>query len=196
MQKLVDRITSYCLNEELIRPEETPWFRYGLEKKLTTIIVGIPFLIIAFTISTFLCAISFFTTYFFIRKYVGGYHAKNVWGCLAFSLLLELVFLGVLPHLLTTPVILGVLGISFFVVLRLAPYNHPNMHLSSEEIKCCRKRGLLRICLSVLVGVVACLVGIREIANGCTIGIVMATTLLCLGYITDWRNMHSGKKYN
>lgn len=196
MQRLVDRITRYCVNEDLIKQEEIQWFRYSLERKLSMLFVGIPFLIIAFTISNSLCAISFFSTYFFVRKYIGGYHAKTIWGCLAFSLLLELVFLGMLPHLLTIPVLLGVLGISFFAIFRLAPYNHPNMHLTTEEIRGCRQRGLLRTCLVMLVGIIACFAKIKEIANGCTIGIAMAATLLCLGYIYDWRKPHHEKQQN
>lgn len=196
MQKLVDTITRYCIDEELIKSEEAPWFRYVLAKKISTILVGIPFLILAFAISNFLSAISFFATYFFVRKYIGGFHAKTVLGCLSFSLLMELVFLGVLPYLITTPVLLGILGISVLAILTLAPYNHPNLHLTHEEKKACRKRGCKRICAASFIGAVACLTGYREIANGCTIGIAMATSLLCLGYIHDWRNTLYEKQKN
>lgn len=194
MQKIVDRITRYCVNEKIVSPEDVPWLKYGLEKRISTIIVGVPFLIIAYTISNFLCASSFFVTYFYVRKYIGGYHAKSVLGCLAFSLLLELVFLGMLPHLLTTPVLLGVLGISVFSTLKFAPYNHPNLHLSHEEIKACQKSGRQRVCVASLIGAIACLAGLKDIANGCTIGIAMVTALLCLGYINDWRNTYYERK--
>lgn len=145
MQKLVDRITRYCIDEELIKSEDAPWFKYVLAKRISTIFVGIPFLILAFVISNFLSAISFFATYFFVRKYIGGFHAKTVWGCLSFSLLMELVFLGVLPYLITTPVLLGMLGISVLAILKLAPYNHPNLHLTHEEKKACRKSNVSKL---------------------------------------------------
>lgn len=103
MQKLIDKLTDYCVKEAFIKPEEVLWFKYGLEKRLSTIIVGIPFLIIAFLISDFLCAISFFATYFFVRKYIGGYHAKTVYGCIIFSLTVELVFLIVVRYVINTP---------------------------------------------------------------------------------------------
>lgn len=196
MHRLVNKITGYCVNEELIKPEDVPWLKYGLEKRISTIIVGIPFLIVALTISNYLCAISFFATFFFVKKYIGGYHANTIWGCLAFSLLLELVFLGWLPHLLTAFVFWGILGLSILAILKLAPYNHPNLHLTPEEIAICRKTGHRRICIASLFGAIAYLAGNEEIAQGCTIGIVMAATLLCLGYIHDWRKAHYEKQQN
>ena len=190
MHKIVDKLTYYCLNEELIKSEDVPWFKYGLEKRISTIIVGIPFLIIAFLISSFLCAVSFFASYFFVRKYIGGYHAKSVLGCIFFSLLMEIVFLGCLPYLINTPFLSGIHVISIVAVFLLAPYNHPNMHLSLDEITVCKKKGRHRICIATLICLIVQLAEGSEIAKGCTIGIVMAATLLCFGYIFNWRNTY------
>lgn len=122
MEWLVDGIARYCVKEGILTSQDISWFKYGLEKRISTILVGIPFLIIAFMLSDFLCAISFFITYFFVRKYLGGYHAKTVWGCVAFSLSIELIFLGVLKHILNLPVIFAIIGISIIATLKLAPY--------------------------------------------------------------------------
>ena len=196
MQKLVNRIIQYCVNEQLVHAEDIPWFRYGLEKRIATIVVGIPFLIISFFVAPPTRAISFFATYFFVRRYIGGYHAKTVQGCIVFSLLIELVFLGGLPYLLNARGYLVILIISLAAVLALAPHNHPNMHFSSDEIDLCRKKGHQRVCLASLVAAIAYWAGKKEIANGCTIGITMAATLLCLGYIQNWRNVPYEKQHN
>lgn len=189
MRKLIGTITNYCIKKDLIQPEQISWFQYGLEKKIVTLFVGIPFLVIAFAISSWLCAISFFVTYFFIRKYADGYHAKTIWGCLFFSLLVELFFIGILPKMLNMPLRFLLLSICFPAVWIFAPYNHPNMHLSVDEAKYCQKHARFRICLSTFLATVFSLTELSEIANGCTIGIAMATTLLCLGYIMNWRNI-------
>jgi accessory gene regulator B len=194
MQKIVDRITRYCVNEKIVSPEDVPWLQYGLEKRISTLIVGIPFLIVAFAISNFLCALSFFFSYFYVRKYSGGYHAKTICGCLTFSLLLVLIFLGILPYLLTPKVLWGLLGISILTILRLAPYNHPNLHLTSDEIKACQKSEHIRVYVASLICLFAFLAGFQDIAYGSTIGIAMVATLLCLGYIHDWRNTHNERK--
>lgn len=189
MRKLIGTITNYCIKKDLIQPEQISWFQYGLEKKIVTLFVGIPFLIIAFAISSWLCAISFFATYFFVRKYADGYHAKTIWGCLFFSLVVELFFIGILPKMLNMPLRFLLLSICFPAVWIFAPYNHPNMHLSVDEAKYCQKHARFRICLSTFLATVFSLTELSEIANGCTIGIAMATTLLCLGYIMNWRNI-------
>lgn len=194
MHKFVDAITKYCIDEGIVKVDDAPWLKYGLEKRIATLVVGIPFFILALTISDFSCSISFFFTYFFVKKYIGGYHAKTIWGCLLFSLLMELAFLMILPRLLTTPTLLVILVGSVLSILKLAPYNHPNLHLTQEEVKACQERGHQRIYISALVTVVAWFTGIREIAKGCAIGIVMASALLCLGYINDWRNAQYERK--
>lgn len=60
MQRFVDKLTQYCLKEEIIHSEDVSWFRYSLEKRISTVLAGIPFLTPAFVISNFLCAVSFF----------------------------------------------------------------------------------------------------------------------------------------
>lgn len=196
MHRIVDRIIQYCISEDLVTQEDVPWFRYGLERRISSIIVGIPFLILAVVISGFFSASSFFITYFIIRKYLGGYHAKTVWGCLFCSLLMELLFLGVLSHFLFTSVLFVVLILCTLAILFLAPYNHPNLHLTAEEKKICRQKCILRFCVVLLADMFFFIIGMREIANGCTIGIAMATALLCMGYINDWRNISHGKEPN
>ena len=188
MRRIIDKIIHYYVSEEIVAQEHIPWLQYGLERKISTIIVGIPFFVLALLATDFLTAISFFATYFLIKKYLGGYHAKTIWGCLVLSLFLELLFLVVLSHYLFIPFSFIILILCTLTILILAPYNHPNLHLTSEEIKGCQKKVRLRLCFILIVAAISHLVGIREITKGCTISIAMATALLCLGYINDWRN--------
>ena len=188
MRRIVDKIIQYYIREELVAQEDIPWLQYGLERKISTIIVGIPFFILALFATDFLSAISFFATYFLIKRHLGGYHAKSIWGCLILSLFLELLFLVFLYRYLFMPFSLIVLILCALAILMLTPYNHPNLHLTSAEIKGCQRKVSLRLCFILAVAAFSYLAGIREITNGCTISIAMATTLLCLGYINDWRH--------
>lgn len=196
MPKFVERTVQYCVSADFISQEDAPWFRYCLEKRISTIIVGVPFFILALIMSNFLCAISFFSTYFFIKKYLGGYHAQTMWGCLGFSLLMELLFLGFLPHFMNAIVFFLLWVLCILLILKLAPYNHPNLHLTHKEVEGCRKKVRQRLCFILVVTIIMCLAGIGEIASGCTIGIAMATALLCMGYINNWRNTHNGTECN
>lgn len=194
MAIIIEKIIRYCVREKLVRIEDVPWFQYSLEKIISTTIVGIPFFILAVLISDFLCAISFFFTYFFIKKYLGGYHAKTIWGCMGFSLLLELLFLGFFPNFLNTLVYVAILILCSFIIMKLAPYNHPHLHLTPKEIVSCRQKVRLRLCFILVVDIISYWFGIIELTNGCTIGIAMATALLCMGYINDWRKTHPWKR--
>ena len=187
MLKITNKITTYCVREKIVKQEDVLWFQYSLEKKFTTIIIGIPFFILALVISNLLYAISFFGTYFYIKKYLGGYHAKTIWGCLVLSLLFELLFLGIISHFLHEPISFILLTVCTLAILILAPYNHPNLHLTLEEAKMCHKKSILRLFSILMIIIVSFIAGFDAVSNGCTIGIAMATALLCLGYINDWR---------
>ena len=196
MPKFVDRTIQYCVSSDYITQEDAPWFQYCLEKRISTIVVGVPFFILALIMSNFLSAISFFFTYFFIKKYLGGYHTQTIWGCLGVSLLMESLFLGFLPHLLNATILFVLWVLCALLILKFAPYNHPNLHLTHKEVEACRKKVKHRLCFVLAVAIIMHLTGIWEIANGCTIGIAMATALLCMGYIYNWRITHNGKKSN
>ena len=42
MQKLVNKVANYCVNKELIRAEDIPWFVYGLESRIPTFSACLP----------------------------------------------------------------------------------------------------------------------------------------------------------
>lgn len=47
MKSLVDWFTNYCISNALISKDNEAWFRYGLEKRICTWVVLIPFTFIA-----------------------------------------------------------------------------------------------------------------------------------------------------
>lgn len=187
MHSLVVRFAQYCMEKQIIENKHFDWFVYGLEKRLSTFFLSIPFAILAIAISNAPCAISFFLSFFFLRGYIGGFHARTVLGCLIISLLSEsAIFLLVYP-LLSQIVILCIAIICIVCIFILSPYNHPNMHLTGEEITACRKKGRIRAFVISSVIAFTFILGLDEIAKGLTLGIALTTAMLCMGYIYDRR---------
>lgn len=187
MHSLVVRFAQYCMQKQIIENKHFDWFVYGLEKRLSTFLLSIPFAILAIVTSNIPCAASFFLAFFFLRGYIGGFHASTVLGCLIISLLSEsAIFLLVYP-LLSQIFILCIVIICIVCIFILSPYNHPNMHLTSEEITACRKKGRIRAVVISSGITFTCILGLDEIAKGLTLGIVLTTAMLCLGYIYDRR---------
>ena len=187
MHSLVVRFAQRCVEKQIIENKHVDWFVYGLEKRFSTLMLSIPFVILAIAISNLPCAISFFISFFVLREYIGGFHANTVWGCLIISLLSEsALFFLVYPFL--SPIAVACITIVSIVYIYIrSPYNHPNMHLTDKEITACRKKGRIRAFVISSVITFTCILGLDEIAKGLTLGIALTTAMLCLGYIYDRR---------
>lgn len=187
MHSLMVRFAHFCVEKQIIESKHFDWFVYGLEKRLSTIILSIPFVILAIVVSNLPCAISFFLSFFVLREYIGGFHANTVWGCLIISLLSEAALFFLVHPFLSPIAIVCITIVSITCIYILSPYNHPNMHLTDKEIAACRKKGRIRAFVVSSVIAFTCILGQDEIAKGLTLGIALTTAMLCLGYIYDRR---------
>lgn len=190
MNSLLDWFTDYCISNELISKENEAWFRYGLEKRLCTLVVLIPFAIIAVYLSGVWTAMSYIISFLYLRSQANGYHAKTHWGCFVGSLLLELFFLMVIEPMLNASWVLVLVSIAVLVVFLLAPYNHPMMNLDSQEFAACKKAARIH-CILLAISCYACVFfGLYEIAEGISLGCVMTSTLLVLAKLTERRSQY------
>lgn len=190
MNSLLDWFTNYCINNQLISKDSEVWFRYGLEKKLCTLIVLVPFAIIAVRISGFWTALFFITSFFYLRSRTNGYHAKTHLGCFTGSLLLELFFLMVIEPILDAIWVLVLVSITVMVVFALAPYNHPMMNLDDHEYAACKRAARIRCILLALFCFGCLLCGFHNTADGITLGCAMTSALLVFAKITERRRRY------
>lgn len=190
MHGLLDRFINYCINNQLVSRDNEAWLRYCLEKRISTLIVFIPFAIIAVLISGFWTAFLFITSFFYLRSQTNGYHAKTHWGCFIGSLLLELLFAMFIEPMLDTVGILVLVSISTMVVFTLAPHNHPMMNLDAQEYSACKKAARIR-CIQLALSCFAFLFcGFLRIAKGISLGCAMTSTLLVFAKITERRSRY------
>ncbi len=191
MQICVNRITCYLLKRGIITDTDTEMFRYGLEKRLSTLMVAIPFFILAVFLIGILPSGAFFFGFFFLRSKTNGIHARTPAICLLSSLAMEIVFvLCIFPFL--SSFIKGIISLlCLFLVFRYAPYVHPNLPLSEEEIALVRKQARMRVIVLIFISWIAGFLGWHDFSNGVTLGMAMAVLVLCLPYIlkTKRRNL-------
>ena len=187
MNSLLDRMVNYILSNQVVSAEKEAWLRYGLEKRIYTLLVYIPFSILAVLLAGFWTAVFFMGSFFHLRSKTNGIHAKSAIACLFGSVLLELLFLGLFLPYLNEISIVTLIAISLIVVYLLAPYNHPNMNLTTEEYIACKKISRIRATQLAFLVVLLISCGLIEIAKGISLGYTMASALLGLAYISDWR---------
>lgn len=194
MEAIVEKLVSYCITNGYVDSNNEDWLRYGIEVRLVTMYVLIPFFVLACFLVGPLCAIPFFASFFFLKRFTGGYHAKSPHGCLFISLLLEVVFLAIIHPRLNSVGILLIDFLCFISIFLLAPYNHPGLHLTTKERNAlvCASR---RTAIILILGNLLCMYGgLTSISKGIASGIAMAAFSLCLAYIIDWRKTHENTK--
>ena len=183
MHNCVTAITRCCIKNGTIDEDQAAWFQYGLEKRITTILVAIPFLIIAVCMTSITSAAFFFLSFFLLRTRTNGYHAKTFAGCITVSLIVEII-LCICFYPLLTPVVSWVLCIACsFLIFKFAPYVHKNLPLTREAISVCQKSARRRICALDVVFVCFLYIGFDHAAKGIIMGITMASGMLCFPYI-------------
>lgn len=195
--KPIDSFTNLCLNNGYITQEQAPWLRYGLEKRISTFLISIPMLIVGSWISSPAMAVSFYTSFCLLRSRTNGIHAKSFGGCFILSLLTEVVFLGVLPRLWNNVVAIVLLIASTISIYFLAPYNHPNMDLSSEEVVECAQSAKRRLFALILFLFIMHILQFNQLAAGVLLGIVMVAVTLTFAYIPKGeRQYEKTEKYH
>ena len=184
MHKCISMLTDYCVQHNLVERSNADWLRYGLEKRLSTIVVAIPFFILAVLLTNFQTACALYFAFFFLRTQTNGYHARTVRECLAISLVLEVVLCICANPLLNTSVRRILIAcICTYVVFRYAPFVHPNLPLTSTAVYVLRRKSRRRVCLLSALILLAQLLHFTDIASGLSLGITLASIMLCISHI-------------
>ncbi len=188
MSRWLEKFSIQCLKSGIVTEDQLPWFIYGIEKRLSTAITSIPFLLLAMILTTPYSSISMFLSFSLLRRRASGYHAHSIKSCLFISISVEIVLCIFLYPLLHLRTILLLLGMCTPVIFRLAPYKHLNMQFSDEEVYACQTSSRAIICMLAISAIITYAAGLHEISKGLTIGISMTTVFLCIAYILEWRN--------
>lgn len=75
-------LEQYCIDNNILPPEDFPWLRYGIEKRLLSIAGIVISVTLASALSDPYTAISFCGSFYYLRSRTNGYHAKTVRSCL------------------------------------------------------------------------------------------------------------------
>ena len=183
--KLIESFVGMCIQKEYVSANEAQWLRYALEKRITSVVAFAPLLLVGLLTTNPARMLAFFITFYMLRSRTNGYHAKSVGGCILYSMVGEVFYLIVLPVLWNEIIAFTALSMSIILIWLYAPYNHPNMDLSSEEITACAKSA--KWLLSMLIIVLSALYVWKQyqLALGILLGIVMTASTLAIAYCSQ-----------
>lgn len=181
----IDTLVGICIQKGYVSQDETPWLRYALERRIISLIAFVVLFIIGLLITTPTTLLAFLITFCTLRSRTNGYHAKSVGGCLFYSILGEVFYLRVLPNVWNDVFAFIALAVSIILIWFFAPYNHPNMDLSPEEVVACAKSAKWRV--STLIVALSVLDALQQyqLALGIILGIVMTASTLIMAYCSQ-----------
>lgn len=180
--KRISSFVEMCVERDYVSEDRAEWLQYALEKRILTVMGFVPLLILGFMIAHPATVIGFLIAFCLLRTRTNGFHAKSVARCLLYSIAGEVFFLKALPMLWNDIIAFVSLILSGALIWFLAPYNHPNMHLSSEEVTACAKSAKWRLSILLLTMVILYSQKWEPIALGIILGIVMAASTLAMAY--------------
>lgn len=180
--KRVDMFVRICIEKGYVSQERAEWLQYALEKRIVTLFCFVPLLSLGLLMAKPATVAGFFMAFCLLRTQTNGFHAKSVGGCLICSIIGEVLFLKILPLVWNNTIRCVFLGVSCFLIWLLAPYNHPSMDLSSEEIIACAKSAKLRLCALLLTLGTSYWLQQHCFVLGITLGIIMAALTLAVPY--------------
>ncbi len=183
MHSLLYRFALGCVEEKIIDNAELDWLVYGLEKRVTTAITAIFFLLIGIHLADTLSVIAFLSSFYFLRVRTNGYHAKSFLSCLIVSLLLEGFFLKLVLPALNSFIFFLLNIVDFWTIFLFAPFANRNMHLDGEEIQACRKTSRIRISVLFMTSTLLYTFDELNVSKGILLGNTMTALLLIIAYI-------------
>lgn len=183
--KLIESFVRICIQKEYVSADEAPWLRYALERRIVSLIAFGVLLIIGLFITTPATLFAFLITFCTLRSRTNGYHAKSAGGCLFYSILGEVFYLGVLPNVWNYVFAFIALAASNVLIWLFSPYNHPNMDLSPAEVIACAKSAKWRLTMLIFALSVLYAVQQYQLALGIVLGIVMTASTLVMAYCSQ-----------
>jgi len=144
--KIAECVTNQFLKYGLITDNQREWCVYTIHKKTLSMAVCCLLVLTGSGIGGLTHSLVFTFGFLFLRQRTNGYHAKTELGCIAVSLLFEIIAMWMLPYFVFDVYIVVLIG-SFLCVLMLSPVNNKQIHLSEKEQHSIRWRAHLRTAL-------------------------------------------------
>lgn len=179
---VIARFTEYCVRKDIISSSEAEWFSYGLVQRCEKLIALCFLFPLGWFFSSFSSSFAFYLSFFLLRTHTNGYHAKTFVGCLLFSVCSECVlFLLIFPNL-SGSVVLWILVLSSITIFLFAPYDHPNLHMTKEELAASKHMAMLTVLILDMALILSLSMQFYAFANGLALGLGFTAFLLIVAY--------------
>ena len=168
MENVAINITDYLIEKQLLNPDKKEWCVYWVQKKMLSLVSCLIFFAIAMYNRNAVETFVFVTSFMLLRKRTGGYHANSWQICILLSSLLVLVMPYGLDLISGRGFALFTIVMSFYIIQRFAPVNHPAMHMNVKECEESKKLALKTFWVLLMISILLLTVG-KNILSYCIV---------------------------
>lgn len=146
IEKLARKTAVFFSENNVIKPEDTEAYAYGLEILYSTLLNSAAVILIAAVTGEFTAIAVYMAAFLTLRINAGGYHAKTHIGCLSILIAVLLIFTAavkLMPDKALPFSAAAIMAAAAVPVLLFAPAEHPNHPLKEKAAKRLRKRSLI-----------------------------------------------------
>lgn len=150
--RFIDNILQTFIAENVITQEEYELYYYCFDIIFSKLIFYSVILGLALILRQVGVTIAYYSGFSAIRYTSGGYHADSPEKCFFLSIMIYLFSIGlihIVPETIIPEILLGTFLLTFILIWRFAPVDHPNKRFSPREKICYQKksRGAAIICI-------------------------------------------------
>ncbi|MDR1773900.1 MAG: accessory gene regulator B family protein [Clostridioides sp.] len=189
MKSKVEEFTEYLISANIIEEEDKEVYIYGIKNAFILFSHIVLYVVIAVVSGMFKESVFFIVTYFALRMYAGGYHARTQSLCNFFS---TTVFIMALLAIRYSPnsVLLCclIVVVSSIIVFLLSPVEDQNKPLIELEKVMYRKKTYIVLAIQIIISLVLLikwnkyLTEIKSIA----MGLLLMAVVLILGTVKNY----------
>lgn len=184
INKLSKAIANKLTKSGTINSEDYDIYVYGLFMLISQIIFSILILILGAIFNCILESILFYISFFAIRRYAGGYHAKTETKCEILSALSLLICISSIHFLELNHYSIQIFLISIvssLCIFILAPLDTSEKPLSHSEYKYFRKKVLMVAAFILIINALSVYLQMDRISIPLDISIILESCLLLIG---------------
>lgn len=157
LSKFAQNVALFLCRKNLIKNHKIDVYAYGFEILFSEIINWFITLIIAIYTNTVIETAIYMFVFINMREVQGGYHCKSHIGCIITSTLVYLLYIFMLFYTSGNYIInISLLGLVFnlIIVFMVAPVEHPNKPIRTEDLNRYRKLSIKNSCLYSAIAIV------------------------------------------
>lgn len=186
MDKIYKKLSSYLSKNQNINKDDEELYEYAAKVAVHGIINIFVTILIGIFVGMLKECICLYSTFFILRKFVGGWHFNKYSYCLISSIILmvlALFFIRFISDYFNLKLFLVTLICSSFFIVCLAPIDNKNKQLSFKEKKIYKTLSTI-ITLIVLFSIKVCLHNeLFSLAYSMGLAIILTTVFLVAGKV-------------